>query len=121
MVDCMILFKDRRDAIKFASSKCIFNFRNEASFLPWGAKQMTIQGGNSFSDGAGLSVGFVELEMFVGGPRDSAHKNLYGEVAVKKILLGEAGIPPELKESINQLNRFMSKPAARCSREKTLG
>jgi lipid-binding SYLF domain-containing protein len=108
IVDCLLLFKNRDDAVKFASRETHFNFSNEASLLIWGRKQMTVPGALSASDGAGLCVGFVELELLFGGPRGSLHKNMYQEEAtVEKILLGDVAIPEEIKGGLEKLNLLM--------------
>lgn len=107
-VDCMILFKNRDDAIRFAVSKGHVTFTNEASFLVWGRKSMSGLGTNRYSDGAGISLGFVELEFVLGGPRDTLHANLYEkDVTVERILAGDVVIPEELKEGLKRLNGVM--------------
>ena len=109
-VDCLLLFRNRQDAINFAKRSANFNFSNEASFLAWGRKQMTVPGGNSFSDGAGLALGAIELELLFGGPRDSLHENMYGKGAtVDKILLGDVTIPDDLKVGMEKLNLLMKR------------
>lgn len=109
IVDCVLLFRNREDAIKFAKRSVAANFSNEASFLMWGRKQMTIPGARSFSDGAGLALGAIELELVVGGSRDSLHKNMYQVDSVDKILLGDVAVPEELKEALDKLNVLMKR------------
>lgn len=109
-VDCLILFRNREDAINFAKRRANLNFTNEASFLAWGRKQMTVPGGKSFSDGAGLALGAIELELLFGGPRKSLHGNMYEKGAtVDKILLGDVVIPEELKAGLEKLNLLMKR------------
>ncbi|MDD5706983.1 MAG: hypothetical protein PHR35_13755 [Kiritimatiellae bacterium] len=109
-VDCLILFRNRQDAINFAKRSAHFNFSNEATFLAWGRKQMTVPGGKSFSNGAGLALGAIELELLFGGPRNSLHENIYGKGAtVEKILLGDVTIPEDLKSGLEQLNLLMKR------------
>jgi lipid-binding SYLF domain-containing protein len=108
--DCLLLFNHREDAVNFAKKSANINFTNEANFLIWGRKQMTISGANSYSDGAGLSLGAVELEFLFGGPRDSMHENMYETGAtVDKILAGDVAIPEELKPGLERLNRLMTR------------
>jgi hypothetical protein len=108
IADCLILFRKRDAAVKFASREKHFNYSHEASFLILGRKQMTVPGACSFSDGAGLCVGFVELEMLFGSPMDEMHRNMYKEGAtVEKILLGNVSIPDELTSGLEKLNLVM--------------
>jgi lipid-binding SYLF domain-containing protein len=108
IADCLLLFRKRDAAVKFASREKYFNYSHEASFLILGRKQMTVPGACSFSDGAGLCVGFVELEMLFGGPMKELHQNMYNEGAtVEKILYGNVSIPDELKSGLEKLNLLM--------------
>lgn len=108
IADCLLLFRKRDAAVKFASREKHFNYSHEASFLILGRKQMTVPGACSFSDGAGLCVGFVELEMLFGGPMKELHQNMYKEGAtVEKILLGNVSMPDELKSGLEKLNLLM--------------
>jgi lipid-binding SYLF domain-containing protein len=108
IADCLLLFRKRDAAVKFASREKYFNYSHEASLLIWGRKQMTVPGAYSFSDGAGLCVGFVELEMLFGGPMESLHQNMYKDGAtVEKILSGNVSIPDELKSGLEKLNLLM--------------
>lgn len=110
VVDCLLLFRNRDDAIKFAKRTVNFNFSNEASFLVWGRKQMTVPGANSYSDGAGLCLGAIELELLFGGPSNSLHENMYQKDAtVDKILVGDVVIPEELKAGLEKLNVLMKR------------
>jgi hypothetical protein len=107
-VDCLLLFKKRKNAIKFAKRPVVGNFSNEASLLAWGRKQMTVSGANSYSNGAGLAVGLIQLELLAGGSRNTLHENLYGEGStVDKILVGAVVIPEEIKAELKNLNRRM--------------
>jgi hypothetical protein len=108
IADCLLLFRNREAAIRFASREKHFNYSHEASLLILGRKQMTVPGACSFSDGAGLCVGFVELEMLFGGPMKELHQNMYNEGAtVEKILYGNVSIPDELKSALEKLNLLM--------------
>ena len=108
--DCLLLFKNREDVDKFSKKHGAFNFTNEASFMIWGRRQMTIPGALSYSDGAGLSVGAIEFEFLAGGPNDSLHGNMYGvDTTVDKILIGDVQIPEELKEALERLNVLMKR------------
>jgi lipid-binding SYLF domain-containing protein len=110
VVDWLLLFKHRDDAVNFAKRTAHANFSNEASFLVWGRKQMTVPCANSFSDGAGLALGAIELELLFGGPRESLHENMYQTGAtVDKILQGEVVIPEELKAGLVKLNLLMKR------------
>jgi len=105
VVDCVVLFASRERAIAFADRPIAANFSNEATFLWAGRKQMTISGGDSYSHGVGLALGCVELEVLVGAPRTGLHSNMYqGETSARKILLGEVTVPPELKQTLQQLD-----------------
>lgn len=108
VADCLVLFKQRKDAERLAKRGIGLNFSNEVSFVVWGRKQMTIPGGKSFSDGAGLCLGFIEFEFLFGGPRNSLHRNLYSPDATPdKILSGAVAVPPELKPAMQKLNAVM--------------
>ncbi|BCG46682.1 hypothetical protein GEOBRER4_n1490 [Citrifermentans bremense] len=108
--DCLLLFRKREDAVGFAKKSINFNFSNEASFLVWGRKQMTISDAESFSDGAGLSFGLIGLELLLGWRRDSLHEEMYQQGAtVDTILSGEVAIPDELKPALAKLNLLMKK------------
>jgi len=109
IVDCAIFFKDRDDAIAFAERTIWANFTNEASFAVWGRKQMTICGGESFSDGAGLCLGAIEGELYLGGPSPSRNDTVYekDDVSPEEILTGKVTVPDELKPSISKLNAVM--------------
>ena len=108
--DCLLLFKKREDAVVFAKKTFNFNFSNEASFLFWGRKQMTITEAESFSDGAGLSLGLIGLEFLLGWRRDSLHEEMYQQGAtVDKILSGGVAIPNELKPALAKLNLVMKR------------
>lgn len=109
-VDCLILFKERQQAINFALRTASFNFSNEASFFPWGRKQMTLVKDKRVTDGSGLAIGVIELEFLFGGPNNKLHRNLYGSGAtVTGILNGETGTPPEMKAALDNLNALMPK------------
>lgn len=111
-VDCLLLFRSREDAKAFAKKSFNFNFSNEASFLFLGRKQMTISDAKSFSDGAGLSVGFIELEVLIGWRPDSLHEEMYQQGAtVDKILLGKVTMPNELNAILAKLNLLMKRGA----------
>lgn len=110
VVDFILLFENREDAIAFAKRPAHLNFSNEASFLIWGRKQLIIPGAQEFSDGAGLSLGAIELELLFGGPRNELHNNMYGAGAtVNKILAGDVEIPDELKSGLDRLNILMQR------------
>lgn len=110
VVDTLLLFRHREDALNFAKRQGAVNFSNEASFLAWGAKQMTIPGAVSYSDGAGLSLGALELEFLVGGPRDGLNKDVYSvDAKVDRILTGDVTVPQELKVALAKLNVLMSR------------
>ena len=107
-VDCLLLFLNREDAIDFAKRKTNINFTNEATFGIWGRKQMTTSKGQFFSDGAGLSVGAIELEFLFGGPLDKLHKNLYHDsVTVEQILNGDVAVPKDIADVLERLNLLM--------------
>jgi len=107
--DCLILFEKREDAERFAKRSIDFNFSNEASLLIWGRKQMTVPGGMSASDGAGLSVGAIELELLFGGKRKRLHRNLYqADATVDRVLVGDVTIPEELRIALDRLNALMT-------------
>ena len=107
-VDCLLLFLNREDAIEFAKRKININFTNEATFGIWGRKQMTTSKARFFSDGAGLSVGAIELEFLFGGPLNKLHKNLYHDsVTVEQILNGEVAVPREIVDVLKKLNLLM--------------
>lgn len=105
LCDCLLLFRQKEAAIRFARSSSLVNFTHEAAFLNAGRKAMTVGGSTSFSDGAGLCLGFVELEFMVGGPQNALHKALYDVSApVDKILLGDVTVPDDLKNAMERLN-----------------
>lgn len=109
-VDCLILFKNRDDAVNFAKRNVNFNLTSEASWLFWGYKIMTIPGGESYSDALGAAIGLIELELLFGGPRDTLHENMYGKDAtVDKILLGDVIIPDDLNATLERLNLLMKR------------
>lgn len=115
VADCLLLFKNAQTAIRFAEDPFLFNFSNEISFGAWGRKSMT-RGPDYYSDGAGLSLGAIEIELGLTSARDGLHGNLYGgEKSVRRILLGDVKVPPELRSSIDKLNagatRFTAAPA----------
>jgi lipid-binding SYLF domain-containing protein len=105
VVDCLLLFRRREAAIKFAERGGMVNFTHEAAFATAGRKAMKVPGAKSFSDGAGLCLGFIELEFLMGGPKEELHEDIYEvDTSVEKILLGEAGVPDDLKDALNRLN-----------------
>lgn len=110
IADCAILFEDRADAVAFAKRPIWVNFTNEASFFLWGAKQMTIRGGDSYSDGAGLCLGAIEGELYLGAAKSPLHKALYeSDAPPEDILLGKVTIPKGLQASLDGLNKLMAK------------
>jgi lipid-binding SYLF domain-containing protein len=111
LVDCVVLFKSREAAERFAKSGFVLNFSNEASLLIWGRKQMTISGARiKASDGAGLSLGAIELEFLFGGSRNRLHRNMYqADATVDKILVGDVTVPPELAKALEKLNIAMER------------
>lgn len=71
---------------------------------------MTIVDAKSFSDGGGLSLGLVELELLLGWRPDLLHEEMYLQRAsVDEILSGEVLIPNELKPSLAKLNLLMKR------------
>lgn len=110
VVDTLLLFRHREDAANFAKRAGAVNFSNEASFLAWGAKQMTIPGASSHSDGAGLALGALELEFLIGGPRNGLNRDVYNvDAHVDKILAGDVTVPQEMKTALAKLNVLMSR------------
>ncbi|RWX52010.1 hypothetical protein VU01_10519 [Candidatus Electrothrix marina] len=108
--DCLILFKNRDDAIKFAKRSVNLNVSSEGVWLAWGYKVMMIPGSDSFSDGIGVGIALVELELLFGGSRDTLHENMYGKgVTVDKIFLNDVTIPDDLKAGLERLNLLMQR------------
>lgn len=117
LVDCLLLFRKRADAVALAKRPAAVNFTNEASFAVWGRKSMTVPGGRCFSDGAGLSLGAVELELVFGGPNRGLHRNLYAEDAtVDRIHDGSVTVPAELADAIARVNALMGTAGSRSER-----
>jgi hypothetical protein len=107
-VDCLLLFRSREDAVALAKRVAALNFTNEASFLLWGRKSMTVRGGRCFSDGGGVSLGAIELELLVGGPNTGLHHRLYADgTTVEQIHAGGVTVPPELADAIARVNAVM--------------
>ena len=107
--DCLLLFRSREDAVGFAKKKVNFHFSNEVSFLFWGRKKMTIADAKSFSDGGGLSLGLLELELLAGWRPDMLHEEMYLQDEVGKILSGEVVIPHDLEAPLAKLNLLMKR------------
>lgn len=109
-VNFLLLFDSRDEAIRFARQSAFFSFSNEAAFLIWGRKQITIPSvGQYYSDGALLALGAIEAELYFGGPRNELHKNMYGsDVTVDQILEGDIAVPQELQRAVGKLNERMN-------------
>ena len=106
-VNFLLLFENKESAMQFARRGALFNFSNEASFLVWGRKQLTLPNvSRYYSDGAILALGFVEAEFFFGGISDGMHENMYGaNVTIEQILSGDVTVPDELQKPLARLNK----------------
>ena len=108
-VDVLYLFTQRRHARQLARGNFTWNFSNEASFLFWGRKHITMYDVKTTTNGAGLCVGLLEAEGYVGSDRDSMQENLYGRrVSLTTIMDGRATPPEEIRPALDRLTMIMN-------------